>query len=173
MPLFWVEEPADRWDYKALGKVSQAIEAQVATGENLDDPKQVVSLLTHGAVDVFQPNAGHSGITGMLIEGDITYGFNIPVAVMNSPGNYLAHVAAAFPHHLMMEVADAGRDNWFKVDSRIENGEIVLGDRPGLGWELDLDALEELAKPPAKQDAFNFGRRRGAGVLIHGENRQV
>ena len=171
LPLFWVEEPADRWDYEGLARVSRAVEAQVATGENLHDPKEVVPLLTHGAVDVLQPNVGGSGITGMLMTADIAWGFNIPVAVMNSPGNYLAHVAAAMPNHLMIEVVDAGRDNWFKVDSRIEGGEVVLGDRPGLGWELDLDTLDELAREPGNRDAFAFGRRAGAGILIHGENR--
>jgi L-alanine-DL-glutamate epimerase-like enolase superfamily enzyme len=171
IPLFWVEEPAERWDYEGLRKVSQGVEAQVATGENLDDPKEIVPLLTHGAVDVLEPSNRHSGITGMLMTSEIAYGFNIPVAAMNSPGHYLAHVAAALPNHLMMEVADAGRDNWFKVDSRIEGGDVVLGDRPGLGWEIDLDVLESLTKSPARNDAFNFGRRRGAGVLIHGEER--
>jgi L-alanine-DL-glutamate epimerase-like enolase superfamily enzyme len=172
IPLFWVEEPADRWDYEALAKVSRGVEAQVATGENLDDPKQVVSLLTHGAVDVFQPNAGHSGITGMLMEGDITYGFNIPVAVMNCPGNYLAHVAAVFPHHLMMEVVDAGRDSWFSVDTRLEDGDIIVGDTPGLGFTIDTDKLLELSTPPERQEAFNFGRRVGAGVRIVRETQE-
>jgi L-alanine-DL-glutamate epimerase-like enolase superfamily enzyme len=172
IPLFWVEEPAERWDCAGLRKVSEAVEAQVATGENLDDPKEVVPLLAHGAVDVLEPSNRQSGITGMLMIADIAYGFNIPVAAMNSPGNYLAHVAAAMPHHLMIEVVDAGRDNWFEVDSRIEDGCVVLGDRPGLGWEIDLDVLEQLGTPPARQDAFNFGRRTGAGVLIHGEGRQ-
>ncbi|TVQ18735.1 MAG: mandelate racemase/muconate lactonizing enzyme family protein [Spirochaetaceae bacterium] len=171
VPLFWVEEPADRWDYEGLANVSRAVEAQVATGENLNDPKEIVPLLTHGAVDVVQPNVGHSGITGMLMIADLAYGFNIPVAVMNSPGNYLAHVAASMPNHLMIEVVDAGRDNWFKVDCRIEDGEVVLGDRPGLGWETDLHKLSELSQPPEHRDAFNFGRRKGAGILIHGENR--
>jgi L-alanine-DL-glutamate epimerase-like enolase superfamily enzyme len=167
IPLFWVEEPAERWDYTGLSNVSRAVDAQVATGENLNDPKEIVPLLTHGAVDVFEPSTGHSGITGMLMIADLAYGFNIPIAVMNSPGNYLAHVAAALPNHLMMEVVDAGRDNWFKVDAKIEGGEVVLGDRPGLGWELDLAKLDELGKPPEHQDAFNFGRRKGAGILIH------
>jgi L-alanine-DL-glutamate epimerase-like enolase superfamily enzyme len=171
IPLFWVEEPAERWDYEGLAKVARGVEAQIATGENLHDPKEIVPLLTHGAVDVFEPNVGHSGITGMLMISDMAYGFNIPVAAMNTPGNYLAHVAAALPNHLMMEVVDAGRDNWFKVDSRIVDGWVVLGDRPGLGWTLDLGELEKLSKPPAKQDAFNFGRRKGAGVVIHGEGR--
>ena len=170
LPLFWVEEPADRWDYEGLSRVSRAVEAQVATGENLNDPKEVVPLLTHGAADVLQPNFGHSGITGMLMIADLAYGFNVPVAVMNSPGNYLAHVAAALPNHAMIECVDAGRDNWFSVDSRIEGGEVVLGDRPGLGWEIDLAKLDELATPPEHHDAFNFGRRRGAGIRIHGEN---
>lgn len=166
IPLFWVEEPAERWDYEGLRKVSRAVEAQVATGENLDDPKEVVPLLRHGAIDVFEPSNRQSGITGMLMIAEIAYGFNIPVAAMNSPGNYLAHVASALPNHLMLEVVDAGRDNWFKVDSRIENGYVVLGDRPGLGWEIDLNRLDELSRPPARQDAFNFGRRVGAGLWI-------
>ena len=35
--IFWAEEPARRWDYTGLRKVSESVNAAVATGENLDD----------------------------------------------------------------------------------------------------------------------------------------
>ena len=34
--LFWVEEPARRWDGRGLRRVSSSVRAAVATGENLD-----------------------------------------------------------------------------------------------------------------------------------------
>ncbi len=50
--LTWVEEPARRWDYRGLRKVSQAVRAAVATGENLNDISEVMPLVANEAVDV-------------------------------------------------------------------------------------------------------------------------
>ena len=35
--ITWAEEPARRWDYNGLKKVSDNIKAAVATGENIND----------------------------------------------------------------------------------------------------------------------------------------
>ena len=67
-----------------------------------------MALMTNEAVDVVQVGSGTSGITGALQVADMAYGFELPVSVMNSPGNHMAHLAAALPNHIMMEVIDAG-----------------------------------------------------------------
>jgi L-alanine-DL-glutamate epimerase-like enolase superfamily enzyme len=165
-PIYWAEEPADRWDYRGLAKVSAGITAQVATGENLKDPTEIGPLIEHGAMDVFEPNPKGMGVTGALIASDTCYTYRIPVAMMNSPGNYAAHVAAALPNHMMMEVPDLGRDVWFTVDAEIHDGDIVLGDTPGFGFTLDLAKLDELSRRPSpKAHAGLMPRRRGAGVI--------
>ncbi len=62
--------------------------------------------------------------------------------MMNCPGNHMAHLAAALPNHIMMEVIDAGFETLLDVDNHIEDGYIVLGDAPGFGVEYDEEKLE-------------------------------
>ena len=86
--------------------------------------------------------------------------------MMNCPGNSMAHLAAALPKHIMMEVIDAGFETLLDVDSHIEDGYIVLGDAPGLGVEYDEEKLEQMAVAPtgARSSAVPTARRRGAGL---------
>jgi L-alanine-DL-glutamate epimerase-like enolase superfamily enzyme len=98
---------------------------------------------------------------------DMAYGFELPVAMMNCPGEFMAHLAAALPNHIMMEVVRAGRSACFTVDTRIEDGDIILGETPGLGMVFDEERLarlevEALSGGPG---LGGWGRRRGAGLV--------
>ena len=164
--LTWVEEPARRWDYRGLRQVSRSIKAAVATGENLDEISEFTPLIANEAVDVVEVGSGVSGITGALLVADMAYGFDLPVALMNCPANFMAHLAAALPNHLMMEVAELGREVAMTFDSRIEDGWIVLGDTPGHGMVFDEARLAQLevSAPTPRGGAIAWGRRRGAGL---------
>ena len=54
-------------------------------------------------------------------------GFDLPVSVMNCPGNFMSEFAAVLPNHIWMEVVDPGYDYVFKHDSRVEDGYYHLG----------------------------------------------
>ena len=172
--LTWVEEPARRWDYAGLRTVSRGIRAAVATGENLDVLSQYRLLVEHGAVDVVEVGTNAGGITGALQVAELAFAFDLPVAMMNSPGSYLAQVAAALPNHLMIEVLEAGRGNIFDRDLVLRDGHIHIGERPGLGMVLDearLAAAEAQARAAPATDgapatgAGAPGRRAGAGLI--------
>ena len=165
--LFWAEEPARRWDYRGLRQVSQGIRAAVATGENLDHVSEFMPLVANQAVDVIQIGRTASGITGNLQIADLAYAFEIPVSIMNCPGSFMAHLAAALPNHIWMEVFNAGRTVGMHVDTRIEDGWIVLGDTPGLGITFDEELLDELAIEETRATATGLmaGRRQGAGLV--------
>jgi L-alanine-DL-glutamate epimerase-like enolase superfamily enzyme len=161
--LLWAEEPARRWDYRGLRKVSQNVTTAVASGENLDELPEFTDLVANEAVDVINLGAGAGGITGMLQVADLAYAFDLPVTLMNCPANYTAHVAAALPNHIHMEVVGAGREAAMQVDNHIEGGWIILGNTPGLGITFDEAALAPLlvdqASPPPRS-----GRRVGAAL---------
>jgi L-alanine-DL-glutamate epimerase-like enolase superfamily enzyme len=164
--ITWAEEPARRWDVRGLRQVSQAINAAVATGENLDLLPEFTPLLLHEAADIINLGQGSGGITSMLQIADLAYAFDRPVTLMNCPGNFMAPVAACMPNHIGMEVVDAGRDICFDVDSTIEDGWIVLGDSPGNGItvnEEQLAALEVDRFSPGIK-AGSWARRAGAGM---------
>lgn len=175
--IFWAEEPARRWDYTGLRQVSQSVNAAVATGENLDDAADFRALIAHQAADILQIGVGAGGITGAMRIAQMADGFDLPVSVMNCPGNYMAHFAAMLPNHIWMEVVDAGMDRSFDHDSRIEDGYIILGDRPGNGIEFDMANLEEFRvnERSASAAPSPWGRRRGGGLYVvdEGEPEEV
>jgi len=165
--ITWAEEPARRWDYWGLRRVSQGIRAAVATGENLDEIGDFIPLIANEAVDIVEIGMGTTGITGAMQVADLAYGFELPVAMMNCPANIMAHLAAALPNHMLMEVVGAGREQGMSlVDNHIEDGWIVLGDAPGLGIAFDEAKLASLAveRPSPDAGASPWGRRRGAGL---------
>lgn len=163
--LLWVEEPARRWDYRGLRKVSMSVNAAVATGENLDNIEDFFPLLDNNAIDIVEIGAGTNGITGAMQVAHLAYAYELPVCMMNTPGNYMAHLAAALPNHMMLEVVDAGRDVCFTVDNRIENGNVVLGEMPGLGLVFDEEKLESLSVGTVESQKTGVpGRGHGAGL---------
>ena len=175
--IFWAEEPARRWDVSGLRLVSDSVNAAVATGENLDDASDFRPLIEQRAADVLQIGVGTGGITGALRVAQMADGFDLPVSVMNCPGNYMAEFAAVLPNHIWMEVVDPGNDVVFDHDSRVEDGYIILGDRPGNGIQFDMEKLEQcrVTERSASAAPSPWGRRRGAGLypVREGEPEEV
>ena len=165
--IAWVEEPARRWDYTGLRKVSRHVSAMVATGENLNSLAEFYALFDHEAVDMVNISLVHSGVTGCRQIAHFAMAHDLPVTMMNSQADFMAHVAAALPNHTAMEVVDPGREHCLRYDHHIEDGYIVLSDAPGLGIEVDESVLAELqANPPTGKGTFPLYRREGAGRYI-------
>lgn len=166
--IFWAEEPARRWDWAGLRKVSEGVNAAVATGENLDDASEFRPLIANGAADYLQIGQGTGGITGAMRVAHMADTFDLPVSVMNCAANFMAHFAAVLPNHIWMEVVDVGRDYVLDHNITVEDGYIILGDEPGLGLSFKQDKLDECAVTERSPEAAPspWGRRRGAGRFI-------
>lgn len=169
--ITWIEEPARRWDAAGLRKVSDSIRAAVASGENLHSIDEYVPLLQSRAIDIVNVGSGAGGITGALQIAAIAYGFETPVTMMNCPANFLAHVAAVLPNHIMMECLDNGRDAVLTHSHPIEDGWIVLNDEPGLGFTFDQKKLD--AHAVTQPGRFGWGRREGAGMYLVGPDAEA
>jgi L-alanine-DL-glutamate epimerase-like enolase superfamily enzyme len=165
--ITWIEEPARRWDADGLRKVSDNVRAAVASGENLHSLEDFVPLLSNRAVDVLNVGGGASGITGAMKIAALAYACETPVTMMNCAANYMAHLAATLPNHIMMEVLDNGRDAVLTHTHPIVDGWIELNDEPGLGFTFDEQKLQECAvEGPGSR--FGWGRRTGAGLYLVG-----
>jgi mandelate racemase len=83
------------------------------------------------------------GITGWMKAAHLAEAFNLPI-VTHLATEVLAHALAAVPNGLTVEYMP-----WtlpmFKEPPRLEQGEIVLSDRPGLGLEFDEEALKRFS----------------------------
>lgn len=167
--ITWAEEPARRWDYEGLKLVSRNVSAAVATGENLDHVGDFYALIREQAADVLNIASGHSGITGCRQVAHMAFAYELPVTMMNCQANFMAHLAAALPNHMMMEVVDPGRERCIRFGHTIEDGFIHLSDAPGLGIDIDEAALKHLQDNPPEPERRRrnpFPRREGAGRFV-------
>lgn len=135
--LMWVEEPLRRWDAAGHARLSGAIKAAVATGENLTGVEQFRGLFDANAPDIVQAGA----IWG------VSHAFRLALAAAArdlpfSPVGYnanpaVAHVMTAIPNHLTTEVQDVRFAHGITVDHEFADGGIVLSDAPGAGIAID------------------------------------
>jgi L-alanine-DL-glutamate epimerase-like enolase superfamily enzyme len=165
-PIYWVEEPARRWDFLGLKRVRASVRAQVCAGENLDTLGDFLGYFHHGAADIIQVHSGMTGLTCCLQIADAAYGFELPVHLGGSTGNWHAQVAPAIPNFLMMEVGEPEPGPVWKSDMRIEDGYVIAGDKPGIGLDVNYGELERhrVEKLSPVSGASPFGRRPGAGL---------
>ncbi|WP_420112416.1 mandelate racemase/muconate lactonizing enzyme family protein [Pseudactinotalea sp.] len=139
--LTWIEEPLRRWDAQGHARLSASIKAAVATGENLTGLEMYRPLLDAGAADVVQAGAVW-GITHFLRVAVAAHSRDLPVSPVGLTANHaVAAAAAAVPNHLSAEVQDFGSPFGLSLDQELAEGGIVLGDRPGVGIEVDEAAI--------------------------------
>jgi L-alanine-DL-glutamate epimerase-like enolase superfamily enzyme len=138
--LTWVEEPVRRWDAQGLAAVGSGVRAAVATGENLTGLEQFRPLLAAGGVDVVQAS-GVWGITHFLRVAVLAHAHDLPVSPVGSTPNPLAHAAAALPNHMVCELQNLAVPFGLDVDAEVRGGAIELGERPGIGVEVDEVAI--------------------------------
>jgi len=146
LDLIWVEEPVRRWDADGMVTVSRAVRASVASGENLSGLEQFRPLLDAGALDVVQTAAGW-GVTHFLRVAALAHAHDLPVSPIGTTPLGLVHAATAVPNHMTTELQDLTPPTGLSLDLRIEEGQFVLGDSPGLGVSVDEAAIALLTTP--------------------------
>lgn len=166
VPLAWVEEPVRRWDVEGHAHVVRAVDAAVATGENLTGLEQFRPLIQHGAVDIVQTGSVW-GISHFLRVAALAHAFDLPVSPVAYNANPLAHAAAVVPNHLALEVQDLGFPVGISADQDYDDGHLVLGERPGLGLEVDEAAIAAVVKQA------DWGLDRGPHVRPHRAGRRL
>ena len=165
--LGWIEEPARRWDFLGLKKVSDALKTPVCAGENLDTLGDFLPYFHHRSADVIQVSHGMTGITGALQIADVAYGLELPITLGGSAGILHAHIASAIPNCITIEIPHPEPETKvYKWDVKIENGLAVLGDKPGHGITIDYEELNKsvVNKISVKSGPSPYGRRAGAGL---------
>jgi L-alanine-DL-glutamate epimerase-like enolase superfamily enzyme len=165
--IAWVEEPARRWDFLGLRRISDAIKAPVCAGENLDTLGEFLPYFHNRSADVVQVSWGMTGITTAMQLADAAYGFELPITLGGSPGNLNAQLAPCMPNFLTLEVQNPDPDDGVMTsDIKIVDGWAVCGDQPGTGVSFDQEALEKATVESVSASAgpSPFGRRPGAGL---------
>lgn len=140
--LIWVEEPLRRWDAVGHARLSTAIRAAVATGENLTGVDQFRPLFEAGAPDVVQAGAIW-GVSHMHRLALAAAARDLPISPVGYNANpAVAHVMTAVPNHLTTEVQAIEFADGVVVDHEFTDGGIVLSDEPGAGIRVDEVAID-------------------------------
>lgn len=143
LDLTWIEEPLRRWDAPGHAKLSNAVRAAVATGENLTGLEQFRPLLDAGGVDIVQVGATW-GVTHFLRVATVAHSRDLPISPIGMTMNQgVAHAAAAVPNHLSAEVQDLGAPFGVTIDQEIVDGGVLLGTEPGHGVTVDETAIAD------------------------------
>ena len=165
--IAWVEEPARRWDFLGLRRISDSIKAPVCAGENLDTLGDFLPYFHNRSADVVQVSHGMTGITCALQLADAAYGFELPITLGGSPGNLNAQLAPCMPNFLTLESQGPVPDDGVMTsDIKIVDGWAVCGKKPGTGVSYDPEALakQKGESVTASSGSSPFGRRPGAGL---------
>jgi galactonate dehydratase len=162
--LLFFEEACQPDDIESLTRLRAAnLTTDLATGERLYSKWEYMPLLEKRLVDVIQPDLCHAGgITECKKIAALAETYYVNLAPHNPQGPLstaaAAHLALAIPNFLILEFVrqepyrdQAMRDAWV-----VEQGHLLVPDRPGLGVELNEEIL--LANPyrprTGKSNAF-------------------
>ena len=152
--LLWLEEPTPPDDLEALARLRQAgPRMDLATGERLYAKWEYVPLLERRLVDVIQPDLCHAGgITECKKIAALAEAYYVQVAPHSPQGPVstaaAAHLGLAIPNFLILEFVRSApyRDRVLREAWPVRDGHLEVPERPGLGVDLDEEALA--ASPP-------------------------
>lgn len=140
--LTWIEDPVPHYDEAALREVKAATTIPICAGEAHQSLARLHGLIQARACDVAMVDMD-LGLSGFQRIGSVAELTGTPV-VNHLACEQLAHATIAAPTGYIV-----GFNPWaqplFTEPVRIEDGCLVLPDRPGLGLELDEDALRRFA----------------------------
>ncbi len=142
--IYWLEDPTQHEDYAGLARIADALDTPIAAGEYQWGIVPFRHMCEQRSVDIVMSDLMRDGgITGFMKAGHLAEAFNLPIVTHLAP-EILAHPLAALPNGLTAEWMP-----WsmlmFQEVPRVEDGQIVLPDRPGLGLEFDEAALTRFA----------------------------
>ncbi len=149
-PMF-VEEPVPQENVVALKLVSDHVTFPIATGERLLTRWGFREIFETQAVAYIQPDTSHAGgITEMKKIANMAevYYMHIMPHCAIGPVAFSAslHVDAVVPNFLVQEQIDQGLGRGLLASPwQVNNGHIELPTAPGLGFEIDKNALKHNA----------------------------
>ena len=143
--IFWFEEPVNPDDYEGHKLISQATTIPVATGENEYTRYGFRDLIEGRCAAIIQPDARvMGGITEFMKVAALAQAHDLPIAPHGNQNIHI-HLVTAIPNGLILEYysgsTDPMWDKMFKETLMVEDGYVRPPDRPGIGIDLNEEAL--------------------------------
>jgi L-alanine-DL-glutamate epimerase-like enolase superfamily enzyme len=138
--LFWLEDVTAHDDYTGIARINAALATPICGGELVYGIVPFRHMIEARSVDYVMIDLIRvGGITQWLKVAGMAEAFNLPVVSHVIPEIH-AHLVAAVPNGLTVEYM-----GWmlqlFDGTAALENSELVLSDRPGLGLSFREDTI--------------------------------
>jgi L-talarate/galactarate dehydratase len=139
--LFWLEDVTAHDDYAGLARVNAALATPIAGGELVYGLVPFRHMIEARSVDYVMIDLIRvGGITQWMKVAGMAEAFNLPVVSHVVPEIH-SHLVAAVPNGLTVEYM-----GWmlklFDGVATLDNGELVLSDRPGLGLAFNQETIK-------------------------------
>ncbi|MEZ4776703.1 MAG: mandelate racemase/muconate lactonizing enzyme family protein [Bacteroidia bacterium] len=156
--LMWLEEPIPAENAEAYQKITQSTTTPICAGENHYLAHGFRRLLEMGAVDIIMPDLQKAGGLGegqrIANLANLYYVPFAPHMVASFLGAMAsAHVCASVPNFMILEwQIYFHKDPMFKEivsydGEQIVDGHIILSEKPGIGVEINEEAMRKYAPP--------------------------
>ncbi len=156
LDVTWLEEPISVEDIEGNARLVDAGAVRIAGYETAQGRYDFRDLIGAGAIDVVQPDVTWSGgISESRRIAALAQCHHLPVAphVFGSAVGLMAnaHLLAALPNGMVLEfdrTSNGLRDELLVKPVDIDpDGQFSLPDGPGLGFELDMEAVDRFRVP--------------------------
>jgi galactonate dehydratase len=144
---FFIEEPVNCQNVDVMAELAKETHIPIATGERIFTKWGFREILEKGAASILQPDMCHAG---GIFEGRLIAGMAEAYYAAIAPHNPLGPIslaaglqlAASIPNFLCQEQVTLG-EGYLKTPFKVEDGHVPLPLGPGLGIELDEEALAD------------------------------
>jgi galactonate dehydratase len=143
-PMF-IEEPCQAQNHDVMAEIARGTHLPVATGERVFTKWGFREVLEARAATILQPDLCHAGgITEVRLIAGMAEAYYASIAPHNPLGPISlaagVQIAASIPNFLCQEQVSLG-EGYLKNPFRVRDGYIDVPTGPGLGIELDEDAI--------------------------------
>ncbi len=158
--ILFLEEPAVPGNIEVFKRLKQQIRIPMATGERDRTIWEMIAYLHERCIDILQPDCGHTGgISQMRKIATLAEAYHVPLAPHNTCSELgltaSLHAALAVPLFLIHEgyldghimPPGVARKNW----EQDKDGYASLPQGPGLGVEMDEEAMAKVAADPKRK----------------------
>jgi galactonate dehydratase len=154
--LLWLEEPVPPENVAAMREVKRCSPVPICAGENLYLRWGFRDLLEQQAVDVIMPDIPKcGGLSECRKIANMAEVYYVPLAPHNVCGPLgtmaSAHVCASIPNFLILEWHWCDYEGWDELATGdqpvIQDGHVGLTDTPGIGLEVNEEALRRHLRP--------------------------
>lgn len=141
--LYWIEDPVAYHDYDGMAFVRRHARQAICAGEVFQHAHEFRYLMGKSCSDYVMIDQD-LGLTGFLKVAHMAQAYGLPVVNHLAPET-LSHAIAAVPNGLIVGLVPWAQP-LFREKLQVEDGDLILSDRPGLGLTLDEEVLKQ--NPP-------------------------